>query len=76
VDFQQRLKEDTFAEEMTSCGVATFHVRRHNVRIWARNILIRDSPKAFCAVPRCKEYGPLRSRLLLLSTTRTCCNGG
>jgi len=38
VDFQQRLKEDGFAEKLVFSDEATFHVRGkvncHNVRVW------------------------------------------
>jgi len=69
LDFQQRLREDGFAETLVFSDEATFHVcgkvNRHNVRIWRREnphatIDVRDSPKmnVFCAVSSCKFYGP------------------
>jgi len=90
LDFQQRLWEDGFAEKLVFSDEATFHVcgkvNRHNVRIWGTEnphatIDVRDLPKmnVFCAVSSCKVYGPfffLRSQLLPVLTTWTCCNCG
>jgi hypothetical protein len=91
VDFQQRLEEDGFAENLVFSDEATFRmcgkVNCHNVLIWgtknphAMMEHLRDSPKVdvVCAVSSCKVYGPflflfLRSPLLPVSTTWTCCN--
>jgi len=73
LDFQQRLREDGFAEKLVFSDEAMFHVcgkvNRHNVRIWgtenphATNEYVRDSPKVnvFCAVSSCKVYRPFFS---------------
>ena len=70
LDFQQRLREDRFAEKLDFSDEATFHVcgkvSHHNVCIWgtenphATIEYVRDSPKVnvFCAVSSCKVYGP------------------
>jgi len=66
LDFQQRLREDGFAEKLVFSDETTFHVcskiNRHNVRIWgtenshATTQYVCDSPKVnvFCAVSSCK----------------------
>jgi len=70
LDFQQRLREDGFAEKLVFSDEVTFHVcgkvNRHNVRIWGTENphvtieYVRDSPKVnvFCAVSSYKVYGP------------------
>ena len=70
LDFQQRLREDGFAEKLVFSDEATFHVcgkvNTHNVRIWdtenphATIEYVRDSPtvNVFCAVSSRNVYGP------------------
>jgi hypothetical protein len=90
VDFQQRLEEDVLAEKLVFDDKATFHVcgnvNHHNVRILgtenprATMEHVHDSPivNVFCAVFSCKstDHFPLRSQLLMVSNTWTCCNCG
>ena len=70
INFQARLEEDGFVDEMIFSDEATFHVsgnvNRHTVKIWGsehprpRMEHVRDSPKVnvFCAVSCTKVYGP------------------
>ena len=88
--FQQRLREDGLAEKLVFSDEATFHVwgkvNRHNVRIWgtenphATTEYVRDSPKLNVFVPfplaKSMDLFSLRSQLLPVLTTCTCCYCG
>jgi hypothetical protein len=78
VEFKQRLEEDRFADKLVFSDEATFYMCGNgNPHVTVEHV--RDSPKLnMLPFPLAKpmNHFTLRSQLLPVSTTWTCCNCG